>query len=223
MEKALKPLGVRRGAGRQEGLELHAEHDGTDHLILRGTRVNIHALDVQRAGSRIKVLVLDAADFTAVHRVGDFRAEALHVEELCALSDFLIRRETDAELAVAVLRVLVQIFDERHDLCDTGLVVRAEQRAAVRDQERIPLGEFQLREGLRREHFAVSERNVPALIFLDEARLHIRVARRGRGIHVGDETECRCHRIFRLCEIRGNARVDIALVRETHILCAELL
>ena len=223
VEEALKALGVRRGAGRQEGLELHADHDGTDHLVLRGTRVYIHALDVQVTGSRVEVLVLDAADLAAVHRIRDFRAEVLDIKEHCALADLLIRRKADQKFAVAVLRICLKVLDERHNLRNAGLIVRAEQGAAVRDQEIVSLCKFKLREGLRRKHLTVPKLNDAAVVVLNEARLHIRIARRGRGVHVCDEAECRGHRIFRLRQIRGNARIDIAFVCEAHILRTELL
>ena len=223
VEEALKALGVRRRAGRQEGLELHAEHDGAYHLILCGARVHVHALDVQGSGSRVEVLVLNAADLAAVHRVRDFCAESLDIKEHCALADFLVRCETDQKLAVAMLRICLKVLDQSHNLRNACLIVRTEKGAAVRDQEIVSLCKFKLREGLRRKHFAVAELNHAAVIVLDEARLHIRIARRGRGIHVCNEAERRRHRVFRLREVRGNARIDIAFVREAHVLCAQLL
>ena len=89
--------------------------------------------DLGRSG--VEVLVFQFSGFSAVHRVGPFAAELLHVEPLGALSDLFVGRE--GHFAVFHFRVTQQLLHRTHDLGDAGFVVGAEQRGAVRAHDAV--------------------------------------------------------------------------------------
>ena len=88
---------------------------------------------------RIEVLVLQAAEFAAVDRVSEIRAERLDVEAVRAAARLLIRCEAQADLAVPDFRMCHEVFRRADDGRDAGLVIRAQERRAVRHHDILAL------------------------------------------------------------------------------------
>ena len=97
----------------------------------------------------MKFSVLELADLAAVHRVGPVCAEAPDVKLVCALAYLLVGIEGDAYLAVLDFGMMLQIIYGRDDFGDAGLIVGAEQRRAVGDDERLAAGSAAIRETQR--------------------------------------------------------------------------
>ena len=176
------------GSGEQT-VEFHRDERGVDHRVFGRTGMDAQSLEnhIRRAG--VERLVGDFAFFAAVHRVGAICAELGDVEVIHARADFLIRRESDAELPVRGF-ACDDGFQRGHDLRDAGLVVRAEQGGAVRGDERHACQLLKAGEGCRAERFAAAGQNdVAAVIALDDLRLYIFAGAVRRGIHMGDEAE----------------------------------
>lgn len=150
-------------------------------------RVHVAALNLDLGACGVEVLVLQFALEAAVHRVGEVGAERLHVEMIHAAAHLLVGREADADLAVLDLGVRHQVLRGRHDLGYAGLVVGAEQRRAVGVDERVAHEFAQLGEVGHAHGDLPVERNVAAVVLLDDARLDVRAAHVGRRVHVGDE------------------------------------
>ena len=141
VEEALVALGVLGRLGRRKHSgKLHGDARGVAHPVLRAARVDAPAVHDDGRGRRVEVFILDGADRAAVHGVGEIRAEAGNVEAVRAAADLLVRREADRDLPVRDGRVREQALARGQDLGDAGLVVRAEQRVAVGDDQGLALG-----------------------------------------------------------------------------------
>ena len=117
--------------GRQQALKFHADENSIFHLELRITRMDAGSLNPDLAGSSVEIFIFDLADRTAVYRVSDRCAEVFHIETIRAASDLLVRRKSNADLAMRDLRVAQEIFCHRHDLRHTRLIVGAQKRGSV--------------------------------------------------------------------------------------------
>ena len=140
------------------------------------TRVNIQTVNFDLACRGIEVLKLQLADSTAVHCIGEVRAESLHVEMVGSLTDLFVRCETDTNLAVLDFGVLYQVLHCCHNLCNAGFVVSAEQGSGVRHDDVLT---------------CVARIDIVALLGLHYRGLHMFAARIRRRVHVGDKTEDR--------------------------------
>ena len=67
----------------------------------------------------------------AHYRISNRCTEVFHIETIRAASDLLVRRKSNADLAVRDLRVAQEIFCHRHDLRHACLVVGAQKRGSV--------------------------------------------------------------------------------------------
>ena len=112
--------------------------------------MHAHALDVHLCRCGIEVLVFQVAQVAAVHGVCPLASELLHIEVVCSHTDFLVRVEAHAYIAVLNLVVVAQPAHCLHDFRDTGLVVSSEQRMSVGHDQVFSLVLQQLREFLRR-------------------------------------------------------------------------
>ena len=119
------------------------------------------------------------------------------------------------------VRILVQIFHERHDLRHARLVVGAEQRGAV-GHDKVVANMLRKRgEVLLVEHHAelLVDDDGAALVVLDDARVHALAARLGGGIHMGDETDCRSGSAFG--KVGGDVPHHIAVLIDARVFHAE--
>ena len=190
VEEALAALGMlRAGESGQCGVKFHSHILGVDHRVLRAAGVDTEAVDGHDRGGGVEVLVADLTDILAVNGVGVGCTEALYIKQACALADLLIGGEADAELAVGA------VFSDDalqcgHDLGNTGLVIRTQQRGAVGRDEGLALHLAQEREDLRVKHRAGSgQRDGLAIVILVNLRPDVLAAGIVRRVHVGDKAE----------------------------------
>ena len=205
------------GSGEQT-VEFHRDERGVNHRVFGRTGMDAQSLEnhIRRAG--VERLVGDFAFFAAVHRVGVICAELGDVEVIHARADFLIRRESDAELPVRGF-ACDDGFQRGHDLRDAGLVVRAEQGGAVRGDERHADQLFQAGERRGAERFAASgQKHVAAVVMLDDLRLHVFAGAIRRGVEVGDEAE---RGLLLAARRRGQPAVDDAVFVNVDVFKAE--
>ena len=146
-------------------------------------------MDVDFGARGVEVLVLQFALHAAVDGVGEVGAESLDVEEIHAAAHLLIGREADADFAVFDFGMREQVLRGGHDLGHARLVVGAEQRRAVGVDQRVSLEELQFGE-VRDPHRELAvQRDVAAVVLLDDAGLDILAAHVGRRVHMGDEAD----------------------------------
>lgn len=175
--------------GRQQGVQLACYLDGVDHLVFGVARVDVAALNLDLGARGVEVLVFEFPLEAAVHRVGEVGAEGLDVEEVHAPADLFVGGEADADLTVPELRMCEQIFRSGHDLRHARLVVGAQQRRAVRVDQRMSLEEAQLRKVRDFHRHAGVQPDVLAVVILYDVRFHVGAAHIGCGVHVGDESD----------------------------------
>lgn len=142
---------LRLFAGRQHLLPLRGHRDRILHLALGIARVDAAAVEDDCRVGRIEVLVLQAAEFAAVDRVSEIRAERLDVEAVRAAACLLIRCETQANLAVPDFRMCHEVFRRADDGRDAGLVIGAQERRAIRHHDVLTLVALNAREIRYRE------------------------------------------------------------------------
>ena len=151
--------------------------------------MDVAALDLDLGARGVEVLVFEFPLEAAVHRVGEVGAEGLDVEEVHAPADLFVGGEADADLTVPELRMCEQIFRSGHDLRHARLVVGAQQRRAVRVDQRMSLEEAQLRKVRDFHRHAGVQPDVLAVVILYDVRFHVGAAHIGCGVHVGDESD----------------------------------
>ena len=136
----------------------------------------------------VEILVFQLADGSAVDGIGVIRAEARDIEPVRAAADLLIGREGKLHGAVRAVGRKQQL-GRGQNLRHAGLVVRAEKRRAVGDDQALADGVFQLRIFLRREHDVLFfvQHHVAAIIGFGDAGADVLARGVRRGIHVGDE------------------------------------
>ena len=226
MIEALVALGFGRDFfRRQQGVELKCDERRIFHLILCGAGMNRNAVNGDMRARRIEILVFQLAERTAVHRVGVIRAEARDIEMVGAAPDLLVRRECDPDFAVRHAGG-EDLFDGGHDFRDSRLVVRADQRRAVRDDELLSrvIREIRIIGYARHDVFLFVQDDIAAGI-IDDPCLDVFVGRFGRGIHMRDKADG-IHRPFRVgrkgsvyiaitvdARVRKSERVQLAAER----------
>ena len=188
VEKALVAVGfLRHFVLRQHRVEGHRCGRGVDHDIFGAAGVDADAVHRQNGGGGVEVFKFDLTERAAVHGVAVVTAELLHVEPVHAVADLLVGREDDAHFAVFDV-FLNHRLDRGHDLGDAGLVVRAEQRRAVGDDELFAHMVFKAGAERLGEGDRVVELQLAALV-AHEAGLDVFARSVGSGVHVRDERD----------------------------------
>ena len=177
---------------RQHAVELHGNQLGVHHLIFRIAGVNVSSLNLDVGAGGIEVLILQFADGTTVHGIGEIATESFDIEILNPLSNLFIGGEAHADFAVLDFGMGQQKFHGRHDFSDAGFVVRTQQGLAVGYQQGLSLvvSEFwKVGEGELGMGFGIQQ-DVFSVIVLNDARLfgtgHV-----GGRVEVRDETDYR--------------------------------
>ena len=107
MEEALIALGIHWILlHRQQLLELLRDQDGIFHFAFGGTGMYTSAIDMKLCSCGIKILIFQFAQCATVYGIRIIRSEQLHIKMIRSGTDFLIRGETDADLAVLFLRMI---------------------------------------------------------------------------------------------------------------------
>ncbi len=217
--ESLVPFRVFRTlAGRQHGVQLRNHLQRVNHLVLGVSRMDILPLHLYLRAGGIKILILQLPFETAVHGIGELRPEALHIEEIHATPDLLVRCETQAHRSVFQFRMSHHILGSRHDFRHPRLVIGTQQRRPVGRNQRMPLIKRQLREIRHPHHQRIIQTDVFTIVILNHLRLHIRAAHIGTGIHMGDKPDHRASLISR----RGRNRTHrIPIGIHLHILQPE--
>ena len=175
---------------RQHACELCRQTVGVDHLALSISRMNAHALDGHLARSGVEVLKLQVAEVAAVHSVCPLAAELLHIEVVRAHAYLLVRVEAHADISVLYLLMVAQVAHRLHYLGYSCLVVGAQQRCAVGNDEVLAHMMQQFGELLRTAHDAWRQFNVAAVIVAHDVCLDVCSAAVGAGVIVAYETYC---------------------------------
>ena len=153
----------------------------------------------------VEVLVLQLADGAAVHRVGPVGAEALNVELMGALADFLVRVEGYSDFTVLDFGMLLQVIDGTDDFGDAGLVVGAQEGGAVGNDKVLAyiVVEFGKVGGREDDALGLAEHDVAAGIVLYDAGVDMAPAHVGRCVQMGDEAYDG-HFLVRICRKGGH-------------------
>ena len=83
----------------------------------------------------IEVFVLQFSQCAAVYGVSELSPEALDIKAVCASADLFVRRKSHGDAAMLYFRMGDQVFHGGKDLCYARLVVGAQQRGAVGDDQ----------------------------------------------------------------------------------------
>ena len=164
---------------------------------------------------RIEVFKLQLSYFTAIHCVGPVATELLHIEFMCAQSYFLIRIETNTNLAMLDFRMLFQVHYRRNDYGNTCFIICAQQCLAIGHDQVFTFMIQQLRELRRRKNyiFFCTEHDVRTVIVLNNAGRYIFATHIGTGVHVGDKTNSR----YRLIDICRKCGKQIAMLIQRYV------
>ena len=165
-----------------------AEHR-IDHLVLGIPGMYRQSVESNGSCCSVEVLVLQFAFRTAVQGVGPVGIEAFDVEEIRSAPDLFVRSETDADVSVTDLGVLLQVFDGGEDFGYPGLVVGSEQGGAVRGNKRAAFVTGQLRKICRAQDVAGAQGQFAAVVVFPQDGFDALSAGIGRGVHVGDEAD----------------------------------
>ena len=160
---------------RKQGVQLHSDEDGIEHLAFCIARVNVASLDLYCGSGGIEVLVFEFPHSSAVHRVCIACTEFLHIEFDDTPSDLLIRCEAYLYLSVLEFRVFYYILYGIHDFCHSSLVVRAEKGCSVSGDYCLPLVVKQFREvtDLKAQSFNSLKGNIRTVVITDDLRLDV--------------------------------------------------
>ena len=152
--------------------------------------MHVPSLDGDPGRSGVEVLVLEFSDLSAVHRVGEVGSEPSDVELHHAAAYLFVRRESDPDFPVLEFRVLHDVLDGVHYLCDPGLVVSSEEGGPVGGDQVLSHVVEQFGEFGRFEEKALDsfEGDVPAVIFPDQLGFDVLPGRIGGSVHMGYET-----------------------------------
>ena len=201
-------------------MQLHGDERGVDHLPLGRAGVDGLAADDDLRARSVEILIFQLTDGSAVDGIGVIRTETRNVEIVRAAADLLIGRK--GELHGAMLPVgCEQQLGRGQNLRHAGLVVCAEERRAVGDDQALADGMLHLRILLRREHdvLFLVQHHVAAIIGFGDAGVDVLARGVRRGIHVGDEAVDRDI----LFAVGRDRAVDVAIRIDPRILNAKLL
>ena len=133
---------------RNHILEFHSQSACIHHLSLGIACMNAHALDDDFSSGSIEVLVFQVAQVAAIYGVSPVAAKLLYVEMMCTHTDFFVRIETYADVAVLDFVVVAQIAHSLYDFSDARLVVGTQQGSTVCHDDILSLVSLQLWESL---------------------------------------------------------------------------
>ena len=135
-------------------------------------------------------------------------------------ANLLVGVEGDAHLAVLDFGMLAQVHHRCDDFGNACLVVSAEQGGAVGDDQVLAYVVEQFGEdaGLHHDACCLVEDDVLAVVFLDDAWLHVLAAGIGSRVHVGDEADGGHLLAF---EVGGKGGIEITVGVKHHILEAQ--
>ena len=128
-------------------------------------------------------------------------------------TDFLVRIEAHADIAVCNLLMVAQIAHRLDNLSDTGLVISTQERGAIRYDQVFTLVFQQFRELGGTRHDTFREHDIPSVIVLDDARFDICAAGIGRCVIMGDKADGG-HLLLRVGFQRG---IDVTVLVHLHI------
>ena len=178
---------------RKEGVELHTDEGCILHLALGSAWVHVASLDTDCGSCCIEVLILEFADLATIEGVGVLCTEFLHIELHYSSSDLLVRSETDLDVSVLELRVLHDVLGSVHNLSYTCFVICSKKSCSVCSDESLALvlGHFRELAWLEAQSGNSLQRDLSAIIVLDDLRLDVGSGSVRRGVSVSDETYSR--------------------------------
>ena len=181
--------------------------------------MHIQSLKGNPRRSRVKILIFQLADLSAIDRIPPIAAELLDIEIIRSLPDLLIRRKGDPHLTMPHLGMIFQITHSGDNRSHASLVIRAKQGRAIGHDNILPLVIRELREHRRREHdiLALIQHDITSRVSHD-TRTDVLARHIGAGIQMGDQTD---HRPLSV-HIRGKSRHQIATLVQRYILHAYL-
>ena len=110
------------------------------HNALGITRVNTLAAHFKNRSRRIEVFIRDFTFIAAIHRISELRLEILQIKEVRTTTDFFVGRKAYPDIAMRnsfpVTIAFGKEFHRRHNRRNSRLVIRAEERCAIRRDER---------------------------------------------------------------------------------------
>ena len=125
VETLITLCGLRRLVLWQHVCQLCSQSIGINHFPFGIARMYADAFDGDLCTGGIEVLKFQFAHIAAVHRIGPFATELLHVKVVGTHTDFLIGVKGDADIAVLDLLVIAQVAHRLDNLSDACLVVGA--------------------------------------------------------------------------------------------------
>ena len=137
--------------GRQQRVDLANHLKRIDHLVLGVSGMDVAPLHGDLRARGIEIFILQLPFETAVHRIGELRAESLHIKEIDAPPYLFVGRETDPQFAVRNFGMGHQVFDSRHNLGHPRLIIGSQQRRTIRGNQRMSLEKGQFRK-IRHTH-----------------------------------------------------------------------
>ena len=205
VEESFISFRVSRGfRRRQEAVPLHGHKAGVLHLILGRAGMNVHAVNRHFHGSRIEVLILQFADFAAIHRVAILCAEGSNIKEISAPANLFIRREGNANRAMLRRILTAEQFRKGHDFRHACLVIAAQHAVAAGDNQFVALQILQKIKAVN--HHTVFQGDGLAIVAVN----HLRMGRSHnsvRSIHVGDQPH-----LCRVISLGRDGAVHIAVL-----------
>ena len=206
--------------GGERGEKLAEDPRGVHHPSLADARMDVDAADRDDGEVGGERLGVDRAPAGAVEGVAADGADPRHVEVPRAAADLLVAGEDEPDRPVGHLPAVHEPGGGRHDHRHARLVVGAEQRRAVRRDDRAAdepgqlgvVGDADHPRGVGGEH------DVAAAVIAVHDRLHGGAARLGGGVdvgHPGDRGGLRRR-------VGGHGGHDDAVRRELHVGEAEV-
>ena len=150
MIKALVPFGAGRiFKYRKHSLKLHGNQHRVDHFPLGRTRMHTLSVDMYLCGRSVEIIVLQASNGTAVHRIGKLGTEFFHIEVIHTGANLFIGSKTNFDGAMLYFRMLQQVFHHTDNRSNTCLIVRAQQGRPIGGNQIFPLIHQHFREIFR--------------------------------------------------------------------------
>ena len=181
--------------------------------------MDIDAVYDNMRGSSVEVLVFDLAELAAVHGVGLFCGKGFQIQKIRARADLLVRCKADRDGAMRNLRVRKQVRAGGNNLGDPGLVIRAEQRGAVGDDQILADIVAERREARGGQDLSVCQHQILARV-ADDRGTDVFAADIGRCVHVCNEPDGGI--VFVSCAC-GQESVDVAVFVDAGVRNADLV
>jgi len=181
--------GLRGLVGREHRGELGSEGAGIDHLTLGIAWVDTDTFYIYARAGCIEVLELELAHIASIHGVGPFAAEALYVEMVGSHAYLLVGVEGDADVTMLDLGMVAQPTHGLDNLGDASLVVGSQQGMSVGHDEILTDVLQQFGEFCGAADNTLGEKDVGAVVLMDDVRLDVCTRTVGAGVVVGDEAD----------------------------------